>query len=80
MIADKNYFLDEDGNVTTDAAQAARLLVYKGQPLDERTAAKYGFNTKVSRKTEADEKDESDAKGTAPTENKAVKSPAKNTK
>lgn len=77
-IADKDYFLDADGNLATDEESAATLLVRKGQEVSKETAEKYNLgNTGSSPAAGAEESEESGEKATAPTANKSA-TPAKN--
>lgn len=43
MIPDRDYFLDKEGKVTTDASRAAIQLGVKGCFLDPRIANRYGL-------------------------------------
>lgn len=74
MIADKDYFLDKDQQLTEDEAQAAFLLVREGQEVSKETAERYGLG-KVAPAGEEGETvaDESDAKSKKPAENKSKK-------
>jgi hypothetical protein len=70
--ANQDYFLDADGNVTTDEQEAATLLIRKGQDVSKDMADKYGdaLSGKVARQSVADEADAEDA----PDEKAATKS------
>lgn len=74
-IADRDYYLDENRELTTDADKAAFRLINKGQDVPKEMADKYGIG-KVAQpeKAAADAVDEKAAK---PTVNKSVK-PTKN--
>lgn len=53
QIADKNYFLDAEGSLTTDEEKAAIRLINKGQEIPADMAAKYDFGGKVAQKDAA---------------------------
>jgi hypothetical protein len=42
-IADKDYFLDENRELTTDEEKAAFVLIRKGQDIPKEMADKYGI-------------------------------------
>lgn len=71
MIADKDYFLDTEGNVTTDTEEAHQLLIREGQEIPKEMADKYGIG-KVAQPEDAAEKPVQ--KAAKSTENKAEKS------
>lgn len=62
--ADKDYFLDEYRQLTTDEAKAAFVLLRKGQNIPKEMADKYGIRK---------EKEKSEPKAKAVHENKSVK-------
>jgi len=70
--ADKDYFLDAEGNVTTDEEKAATLLIREGQDMSVEVAEKIG---KVAQPEDAEAKATSPSlnKSDAPTKNKGVK-------
>lgn len=70
MIADKDYFLNKDGNLAESDEDAAFLLVRKGQEISAETAGRYGLG-KVAQEGEPVEKAEK--KSAAPSENKSAK-------
>lgn len=71
MIADRHYWLDKDGNVTTDEAKSHLWLVREGSPISKEIADKYGIG-KVAQEGEPVK-----AKSAKPSENK-VKKPSEN--
>lgn len=60
--ADKDYFLDENREVTTDEEKAAFVLIRKGQDIPKEMADKYGIG-----------KEKTAEKGGKPASNKAKK-------
>lgn len=72
-IADKDYFLDSDGNVTTDSTKAANWLVKKDGAISVETQEKYNIPTASKEEGSSDVEEKSEA----PKQNKAAK-PAKN--
>jgi hypothetical protein len=72
--ADKDYYLDRDGKLTTDASKANSLLVRKGMEISPRLADQYGIGGKA---TTATSNDADTAKGSKPTNTKA-KTPSSN--
>lgn len=72
MIADKNYFLDAEGNLTTDEEAAATRLINQGQEVPKHMADKYGIGKVAQEAAEAEVEEKP-----APAENKA-KQPTKN--
>lgn len=81
--ADKTYYLDKDGKVTTDPQKAATVLINEGQEIPKEMADRYGIG-KAAPKAAAEPKNEPDAsnattdkKASQPTANKA-KQPTKN--
>jgi hypothetical protein len=81
MIADKDYFLDKDRLLTDDEANAAFLLVRKGQEVSKDVAELYGLGKVAPAGDEAqtvkdeEEKPKPAAKSKTPAENKS-KTPA----
>lgn len=78
-IADKDYFLDAQRNLTTDTDAAALLLIRAGQEIPKDMADRYGIG-KVAQTESAEEKPVSKKaskpsanKSETPTENKGVK-------
>src|SRR3954469_23223768 len=78
--ADKDYFLDANGNVTEDQEQAATLLIRQGQDVPKEMADKYGIGkvaqTEGAAPANAEGADEPDAaveKADKPASNKAAK-------
>lgn len=67
--ADKDYFLDVEGNVTTDEAEAHQLLIRAGQDISKEMTDKYG----IGNKTKSAEKDSGGEKASSPASNKAAK-------
>lgn len=72
QTADKDYFLDKDGNIAQDEAAAATLLVRKGQTLTRSAAEKIGQQGSSPEAAEAEESEGSGEKATAPTANKSA--------
>lgn len=83
-VADKDYFLDEEGNVTDNEEKAATLLVRAGQEMSKEVADKVGAMPdkvaqdeadKVPGESIAEEKaaKPSSNKSAAPTKNKGAK-------
>ena len=69
-ISDKDYFLDIEGNVTTDEATAHQLLIRAGQEIPKQMADDYG----IGKVTSTDEKAEKETvKSAKPSTNKAEK-------
>lgn len=52
--ADKDYFLDGDGKVTTDQDAAATLLIRKGQDIPADMAEQYGIGKSSKAKATAE--------------------------
>lgn len=71
--ADKDYFLDVEGNVTTDEETAHQLLIRKGQDIPKDMADKYGIG-KVAQDEETEEAAKPAKKSAKSSENKAEKS------
>lgn len=72
--ADKDYFLDENRELTTDEGEAAYVLIRAGQEIPKEMADKYGIG-KVAQPAEAKAKAEAPAtnKAEKPRKNKGVK-------
>lgn len=68
-VADQDYFLDGNGELTTDENESAFLLIRKGQDVPNDVAEKYGIG-KVAQ-------DEPEVKADAPSKNKKA-TPSKN--
>lgn len=68
-IADKDYFLDVDGNVTTDEQEAHQLLIRQGQNIPKEMADKYD----IGKTNKSAEKDADGEKASGPASNKAAK-------
>jgi hypothetical protein len=68
--ADQDYFLDIEGNVTTDTEKAHQLLIRAGQEIPKQMADDYGIG-KVAQKDEKAEKET--VKSAKPSANKAEK-------
>lgn len=68
-IADKDYFLDADGKLTTDEQTAATLLIRKGQDVPSDIATQYKIG-KTEAKSEAKSETPTANKKAAPTTNK----------
>lgn len=73
QTAKQSWYVDEDGNPTTDASKAALHIAEKGQMIMPDVATKYGFVDGDIKGKEP----KAEAKGQTPTENKAVESKAK---
>ena len=73
--ADKDYFLDKEGNIAQDELSAATLLIRKGQEVPKEVADKYGIG-KVAQSDEATD-DTVEKKSAKPSANKSV-TPTKN--
>jgi hypothetical protein len=81
--ADKDYFLDAEGNVTTDEEAAHTLLIRKGQDIPKDMADKYALGKKGTKasamadESAADETDTSDGgeKASSPSANKKARQP-----
>lgn len=65
-IADKDYYLDAEGNIAESDETAATLLIRAGQEVPKEMADQYGIGV-------AAEAEESEAKSEKPSKNKAVK-------
>ena len=82
-VADKDYYRDEDGNVTSDESKAATLLVREGQEMTAEVEELIGGadkaeDKKVAQESEEDaEADEAAKKSSKPAANKKA-SPSKN--
>lgn len=74
--ADKDYFLDAEGNVTTDEATAHTLLIRKGQDIPKDMADKYDLGKKAAKVADTEEVDGGE-KASSPSANKKA-SPSKN--
>lgn len=79
-IADRDYFLDENRELTTDEDKAAYRLINKGQEIPKDMADKYGIGKVAQTEVAADDavSDKKSAKPSAdksakPTKNKGVK-------
>jgi hypothetical protein len=68
--ADKDYFLDAEGNVTTDEEAAHQLLIREGQDVPKEMADKYGIGKVAQTEEETAEPVKKAAKSS---ENKAEK-------
>lgn len=80
--ANQDYFLDAEGNVTTDEEKANTLLIRSGQEIPADMAERYGdaLNSKVARQSEeakAEESAEAEPKAAKASANKKA-SPSKN--
>lgn len=82
--ADKTYYLDENGKVTTDEEKAATVLINKGQDIPKEMVERYGIGKSKAKAEDADTEDTADTETSAPTKkastskaNKAAK-PASN--
>ena len=75
-IADKHYWLDEEGNVTTDEAKSHIWLVREGSPITKDVADKYGIG-KVAQEDAEEVTEDADA---SPDEEKATKPSANKSK
>lgn len=69
-IADKDYFLDEHRQLTTDEAKAAFVLIRKGQEIPKEMADKYGIG-KTKEKQDAPPAES--VKAAKPSADKSVK-------
>lgn len=74
-IADKDYFLDANRNLTDSEEERAFVLIRAGQEIPKEMADKYGIGKVAQEAGAAD--DEETVKAAKPAANKAVK-PAKN--
>ncbi len=78
-IADQDYYLDAEGNVTTDSAEAHIQIASKGSPIAKDVREKYSIPTapeeeKVAQKDEEAEKPKPSAnKKATPSKNKGAK-------
>lgn len=70
VIADQTYYLDKEGNVTTDPEAADRQLAAKGSPIPVHVQKQYSIPT-------ASEEEGSSEKAEKPSANKSEK-PTKN--
>ena len=70
--ADKDYFLDERRELTTDTEKAAYVLIRKGQNVPKEMADKYGIG-KVAQTEEAVVEVPVEEKATKPASNKSAK-------
>jgi hypothetical protein len=67
-VADRDYFLDDAGNMTADEEKAAFVLIRAGQDIPKEMADKYGIGK--SAKTASEDEGE---KASSPDSNKAAK-------
>lgn len=74
--ADKTYYLDDDGKVTTDEEKAAVVLINKGQEIPKEMADQYGIgkgkSAKAASETDSDESADEGEKASGPKSNKAA--------
>jgi hypothetical protein len=75
-IADKTYYLDGEGNVTTDSTVAVMQIAAQGSPISKRDQEKYGIPTAPAEKAEKVAQDD-EAKADSPKSNKKA-TPSKN--
>lgn len=78
VLADQDYFADEQGNLTTDSTKAAHWIARKGSPISKADQEKHGIplQKKGGKVAQADEKATIPAsanKKENPSENKGVK-------
>lgn len=66
--ADQDYFLDDEGKLTTDQEKAATLLIRKGQDVPKEMAEKYFSDGDNAEAASADEGE----KASSPKSNKAA--------
>lgn len=65
QIADKNYFLDAEGKLTTNEEDARIRLINEGQEIPAEMAAEYDFGGKVAQKDAAPAPEAADAEAPA---------------
>ena len=70
--ADKDYFLDENRELTDDEEKAAFVLIRKGQDIPKEIADKYGIG-KVAQPEEAAGEEHAVKRAAKPTANKSAK-------
>lgn len=75
MIADKDYFLDAEGNMTTDSSKADRWLARKGTAISVSDQEQYGIKAAKSNPAQTDDivEDEVVKKASAPKSDKSEK-------
>lgn len=74
ITADKDYFLDEQGKVTTDSTKAAHWLAKKGGIISIEVQDKYGIPTASEEEGSSEKADEpKENKKATPSKNKGVK-------
>lgn len=69
-VADKDYFLDEEGNVTDDESKAATLLIRAGQEMSQEVADKVGSQPDDGKVAQEGEAEDAEAKAAKPASNK----------
>lgn len=80
-VADQDYFLDTDRNVTTDKHQSAMLLIRKGQNISREMAETYGIPTASTAKAEPEKVAQTDVEDKTETPKKTKKpTPSENKK
>ena len=79
VIADRDYFLDGEGNLTTDSTVAAQWLAKKDGLISQENQDKYGIPTAPEKEkvAHAEDDDNDDEKSESPKANKKA-SPSKN--
>lgn len=83
VVADKHYFTDKDGKLTTDSTEAAQWLVREGSPISKEVQAKYGIPLKGTAPKADKAKDDDDIDGekaSSPSSNKSAKPKANKSK
>ncbi len=70
-VADEDLFLDDAGEVTTDADKAAVLIVRAGQDITSEMVETYGLNKVTPEEEKAEEPKENKAE--KPSKNKGAK-------
>lgn len=74
VIADQNYYYDEEGNVTTDESKGSRWLAREGaNVLEENREALAAFQSTSKATPKAGAVDEESAKSAKPSANKSAK-------
>lgn len=79
VIADRDYFTDQNGDLTTDSTKAADWLVRKGSPISKEHQEKYNIPLQTSVQSGKDvdggkkASSPSSNKATSPKENKGAK-------
>lgn len=68
QTADKDYFLDKDGNIAQDEASAATLLIRQGQEMSKEQAEQIGSQSTSSQPEDA----EGEKSDSAPKANKSA--------